>query len=398
MKRLFTALTIVLAATLSSCMYDDTSIWKAFSSLEQRLISLEELCRATNTNLDALNGIVEALTDNSEVQNISPVKSEKEVIGYTITFANGESITLYCGNARLDAGVGVPVITISKDDDGIYYWMLNGEWLLDADGNKLKVQGENSVIPTLTVDVDYWYISFDEGVTWTIADSTTAEETSCKSIVKSVEYDRESVYITLADDSLLVLPRVQKPHEYVDLGLTVKWAACNVGAYQPEEYGNYYAWGEIAPKSEYGWTPYSYWIDENGNNFVDYLECVDLGDITGNPAYDAATANWGAEWRMPTSKEQKELLENCTWEWTTQMGVSGMKVTGPNGNSIFLPAAGCNNGKTFTDISTQGYYWGTSPYLEGAFYAYSLDFADTGYTNVYWTMRCSGLPVRAVRE
>ena len=98
-------------------------------------------------------------------------------------------------------------------------------------------------------------------------------------------------------------------HEYVDLGFPsgLKWAACNVGANTPEEYGNYYAWGEIVPKTDYS--------DENCATLG-----KQLGDISGNANYDAATANWGAPWRMPTREELKELIDNCTFKWTTQNG------------------------------------------------------------------------------
>ena len=116
-------------------------------------------------------------------------------------------------------------------------------------------------------------------------------------------------------------------HEYVDLGLSVKWATCNVGANKPEDYGDYFAWGETSPKAEYTW-----------ENCITYGE--QMSDISGNAQYDAATANWGGSWRLPTKAELEELNNKCTWKWTTQNGVNGYKVTGPNGNSIFLPAAG----------------------------------------------------------
>lgn len=139
-------------------------------------------------------------------------------------------------------------------------------------------------------------------------------------------------------------------HEYVDLGLSVKWATCNVGASQPYEYGDYYAWGETTAKNNYT-------MDNSktrGKN---------MGDISGNPNYDAATANWGSGWRTPTYSEMKELDKKCTWIWTTENDINGYKVTGPNGNSIFLPAAGELYGQSNTndcDIDF-GYYWTSTP-------------------------------------
>ena len=139
-------------------------------------------------------------------------------------------------------------------------------------------------------------------------------------------------------------------HEWVDLGLPsgLKWATCNVGATTPEDYGNYYAWGETTTKSSY--------TEEN---------CItdrqQMSDISGNPTYDAARANWGGTWRMPTSAEMEELDYQCTWTWTSQSGVPGCKVTGPNGNSIFLPAAGYCGGSSRISVGERGFYWGATP-------------------------------------
>ena len=149
-------------------------------------------------------------------------------------------------------------------------------------------------------------------------------------------------------------------HEYVDLGLSVKWATCNVGANSPEEYGDYFAWGETETKSEY-----------TQANSLTYGKS--LNDISGNPQYDAATANWGGTWRMPTYDELNELLTNCTWTWTTQNGVKGYNVEGPNGNSIFLPAAGCRDGSLLLSAGSFGPYWSSTPseYDDDAYGLYS---------------------------
>ncbi len=124
-------------------------------------------------------------------------------------------------------------------------------------------------------------------------------------------------------------------HEYVDLGLSVKWATCNVGANKPEDYGDYFAWGETTIKSDYSCiTNITY------NHTTSHLQSLGIIDANGNltSSRDVATANWGGTWRMPTETECEELLDNCTWKWTTQNGVKGYKVIGTNGNSIFLPA------------------------------------------------------------
>lgn len=168
----------------------------------------------------------------------------------------------------------------------------------------------------------------------------------------------------------------------VDLGLSVKWASCNVGANAPEECGDYFAWGEIAPKEVYT-------LD---NCLTNGLK---LDDISGNPQYDAAAANWGGDWRVPTIAEFQELIDNCTWESVCLNDMQGMQVTGPNGNSIFLPAAGtCPNGSP-TSVGVRGYYWSSTPYEEGKTSAYAINFLGE-YYNSYWIGRYNSLSIRPV--
>ena len=162
-------------------------------------------------------------------------------------------------------------------------------------------------------------------------------------------------------------------HEYVDLGLPsgLLWATCNVGATAPEAYGNYYAWGDVKTKSSY-----------TSSNYSTYN--LEITDISGNAQYDAATANWGGDWRMPTKDEVNELRNNCTWTWTTQSSVNGYNVEGPNGNSIFLPAAGYYSYQSFKDAGTRGFYWTSSDYINDFGidnYAVSLTIKSTSYNN-----------------
>lgn len=174
-------------------------------------------------------------------------------------------------------------------------------------------------------------------------------------------------------------------HGYVDLGLSVKWATCNVGASKPEDFGNYYAWGETTTKSSY--------TESNSKTYG-----KKMGDIAGNSSYDAATANWGGSWRMPTKAEMQELIDKCTWTWTTQNGVNGYNVKGPNGNGIFLPAAGCRGGSSLDSAGSGGDYWSSTPCDYGRdYYAYGLYFGSDGQgMGDYY--RCYGLSVRPVVE
>ena len=168
-------------------------------------------------------------------------------------------------------------------------------------------------------------------------------------------------------------PNLHCGYEYVDLGLSVKWATCNVGANTPLDYGDYYAWGETSCKDVYSAESYTH------EEMLPY-------NIGGNKKYDVAADDWGGRWRMPSSAEWEELIENCTWTWTTQNGVNGYRVTSKiNGNSIFLPAAGSY------DI-----YWSSSlGTISCTAYCVQFNSANVVWTNGY---RYGGQSVRAVCE
>ncbi len=192
--------------------------------------------------------------------------------------------------------------------------------------------------------------------------------------------------------------------DWVDLGLPsgLLWATRNVGASSPEDYGDYFAWGETSPKSYYSWDTYAYgYYDDNGNlhitkynpsNYwygpVDNLTILQPGD-------DAATANYGG--RMPTKEEWQELYNHCTSLWTTQNGVNGRRFTGPNGNTLFLPAAGFRWGGGFYDAGGNGYFWSSSLYSDYLVDAWTFYF-NSGSTYVGSGHRDYGISVRAVRE
>ena len=186
----------------------------------------------------------------------------------------------------------------------------------------------------------------------------------------------------------------------VDLGLSVKWACCNVGASVPEGYGGYYAWGETEEKSNYTETTYKYIRDLDGDGYYydDDANWINIGSNISGTSYDVAHVKWGGSWRMPTKDEIKELCNKCSWEWTTVNGVSGQKVTGPNGNSIFLPAAGYRLGTEVYYRGSYGHYWSGTPdedYSNDACYLY---FDSDGHDWNYNYYRSFGHPVRPVTE
>ena len=177
--------------------------------------------------------------------------------------------------------------------------------------------------------------------------------------------------------------------EAIDLGLPsgTKWASWNVGASKPEEYGGYYAWGETEEKDYYDWSTYTHC---DGSRET----CHHIGDDIAGTEYDVAHMKWGGSWRMPTKAQQDELRENCTREWTQQNGVNGIRVTGPNGNSIFLPATGYRWDDDLYYGGSGGCYWSSSLF---SFYgsAYRLSF-NSSYWDWDYDIRGYGQSVRAV--
>lgn len=232
---------------------------------------------------------------------------------------------------------------------------------------------------------------------------------------------------TITRSNLLSMPAVTfvapdptpVPAQAVDLGLTsgLKWATCNVGASAPEEYGDYFAWGETEPyyedgyaqsgspvwksgKTGYNWASYK-WCNGSYSTQTKYCTNSSYGTVDNNteldPEDDAAAVNWGGSWRMPTDAEWTELRTGCTWTWTTQDGVNGRLVTGPNGNSIFLPAAGYRYNAYLNNAGSYGFYWSSSLSTGRPGLAYGVDF-DSGNVNRSSSGRYDGFSVRPVSE
>ena len=299
MNRFFMFIALVVAIAVSSCAYDDTEVWDTLNDHEDRISKLEELCAKMNTNISSLQTIVNALQNNDYVTSVTPVTKDGETIGYTITFTKSQPITIYHGEDGKDGQNGtdgkdgvdgkdgsMPVIGVKQDSDNIYYWTLNGEWLLDANGNKIKAQGtdgkngqdgatgtdgkdgvngadgkdgkdgedgkdgangtdgkdgedgkdgvngadgKDGITPQLKIENDYWYISYDNGASWTQLGKATGENgkdgqngtngingvdgangadgKDGDSFFRSVTQDEKNVYFTLADGTVITLPK-----------------------------------------------------------------------------------------------------------------------------------------------------------------------------------------------
>lgn len=188
-------------------------------------------------------------------------------------------------------------------------------------------------------------------------------------------------------------------HEWVDLGLSVKWATCNVGADSPGDYGGYYAWGETRTKSSYDWSNYFDYVDGEEDDFRKYkfgtYKNGEQTRIAPSSGHDIARESWGGTWRMPTEGELNELCERCQRKWTTRNGHNGYVVTGPNGNSIFLPAAGWRDGTSSYYVGEACYYRSStlSPYNSIDHYFYF-----SGERHLIRAFRKNGLSVRPVTE
>ena len=193
----------------------------------------------------------------------------------------------------------------------------------------------------------------------------------------------------------------QDEHEWVDLGLTsgTLWATCNVGATAPEDYGDYFAWGETEPKEDYSWSTYK-WCNGSYKTQTKYCTNSKYGTVDDKtelePEDDAAFVNWGSTWRMPTYDQQMELVTECSWQWTVVNGVNGRLATGPNGNTLFLPAAGCRYNSSLEDAGLYGYVWSRTLHESASHCARYLTFNRLDVDGHYYT-RYQGFVVRPVR-
>ena len=267
------------------------------------------------------------------------------------------------------------VYSTNKDDieySNNIVWADNGE--RDED-----VYSYSATISNLTADQQYYYCAM-----------VRLNETECK-------YGKIEEFTT---DEKPTGNGTLNGHEWVDLGLPsgLKWATCNIGASQPAELGYYFAWGEVKPKDEYNWSTYK-WCNGSYDTQTKYCTNSSCGTVDNKTVLDkeddAASVYWGGGWRMPTKEEQDELRNNCSWEWINQHGVNGYTVTGPNGNSIFLPAAGYRDGSSLNYVGSYGDYWSSSLNTNGPNDAYHLyfDSVDVDWSNDY---RYYGFTVRPV--
>ena len=526
MKRLFTILfaAAALAVAATGC-YDDSFLQSQINELKDRVGTLEEQMRTANSNIGNLTTLVEALGKKLTVTSI-----EEKDGTYTINFSEGAPITIKNGVS--------PQIGVKQDSDGIYYWTLNGDWLLDAQGNKLRVTGEDgapglpgesATAPKLDIVDGYWYISTDDGATWEKLGKATGENgQDGDAFFKAIDWDAAYLYLTMADGTKLTISRGTygikqlavvpdysdgsvmidgdaatmrfdvRPapaasglrhlpkdnyslnvaytmtkaaagdelnlsvtgvmiedgrititvdasaldasfrkgtlgananltitydqfnqvmsgyfpltyfdkfngHDYVDLGLSVVWATCNVDAIHPAGSGGFYAWGELNEKPKYEWSNYL-WADGVYDKLTKYCTNEAYGTFD-NARFladddDVAHQKWGGAWRLPNKAEMEELCNqaNCSSVWTIENGVVGRKFTskkeGYTDKSIFLPAYGFYDGAV-NKMTTAGFYWSSSLITATPYGAYCLEITS-GAAFTYEEERYRGFLVRPV--
>lgn len=213
---------MVTTIALSSCKYDDDDLWNSVHGLEDRVAKLEELCKQMNTNIVSLQAIVNVLQESDYITGVAPVMQGGKEVGYIITFSKSNPVTIYHGKDGQDGEDGTdgndgttPSIGVKQDTDGIYYWTLNGEWLTDDQGEKIKAlgvdgnDGTDGVTPKFKIENEYWYISYNNGESWEQLGKATGEDgTSGDSMFTDIDYKTSTDYVifTLADGTQIKLP------------------------------------------------------------------------------------------------------------------------------------------------------------------------------------------------
>ena len=279
---------------------------------------------------------------------------------------------------------------------------------------ELSVGDSTFLIPTVLPEN-----AANKEVLWSSSNDAVATVSST-GVVTGISAGTTIITVTTSDRRLTstcevtVLQHYTTP-EIIDLGLSVKWASFNLGASQPEEYGDYFAWGETDPyysslnpltwipgkETGYTWSSYK-WCMGIDHTLTKYCHASGYGfdSFTDNntflePEDDAAQVHLGRKWRMPSRGELEELINQCTWENSTENGVAGQKVTGPNGNSIFIPYAGCFSDDYYMSNSTRGYYWTSSLSTGESNRAYRVYMISSNIRS-YPDERCRGYSIRPV--
>lgn len=385
----------------------------------------------TELTLSAEEAIfVEEATVNISTAAVTPTKKLKTV---TLPLDNisveaGEMLKLWIATGPQDMSGKTLTATLTTANNTKYINELAGENLESGKAYRWEQTAKSKPAERLTlnrkriqqiVGTTYQLTATiapndvaDKSCTWTSSDPSvvTVDETGLLTIIAVGE--AEITAIANSNTELKAVCEVKtgddpfNGHEYVDLGITndqgepLYWATCNVGATTPEEYGDYFAWGEIEPKTDYSWSTFK-WCNGSKNTLTKYNTKSSSGTVDNKtvlePEDDAARQNWGGTWRMPTKSEFKQLYDDCTWTWDSTK--KGYLVTGTNGNSIFLPAAGNRAETPLFEQGLHGLYWSSTLMSSSTSAARRLYFHSQGfYLDDAGLSRSEGNSVRPVTE
>ena len=204
MKKLFL---IISMLSLFSCQYDDMWIKDEFAELDKRIEKLENLCESLNADIQSIHKLIDAIKENEFISEVIPITQEGTPGGYRIVFESGKEISIYNGKEGQQGDAGyIPSISVKQDTDGEWYWTVDGEWMLDSNGNKVSTTGRTDLIPVLKIVEFFWYISYDNGKTWTKLEKAVGEDG--RSYFSEITHDNENVYLTLADGNTITIPKV----------------------------------------------------------------------------------------------------------------------------------------------------------------------------------------------
>lgn len=391
------------SATIKASATDGSSKYASCSVTVNRLVGSIELDK---TSITIYNGKTETIT-----ATVTPSSASNTSVSWTssnYSVATVSSTGVVTGKNR-----GTTTITVTANDGSGITATCDVEvkqYVTDITIDKSKIsllEGESQTI-TATISPDN---ASDKTLIWTSSDNAIAivdntgkvtAQSSGEAIIRATANDSGVVY----DECQLNVFRVP---EAIDLGVvidgkSIKWASFNLGASLPGESGYYYSWGETEPKRNYGWSTYK-WCNGSSTTLTKYNTNSYYGNVhnktTLEPEDDVAHVKLGGNWRMPTYEEWSQLKTQCTWTKDTQNGVSGRKVTGKNGKSIFLPNTGLIEETSLLNYGNYGYYWSSSlrtglPYdglIIWWWYPYVDPIVDGGGYS-----RCSGLPVRPVSD
>lgn len=339
-------------------------------------------------------------SSESQTNPMGPASGNCRVYCGGSWFYRARSCRVSCRSGNYQTGKGGDVgLRLALDPDNSTKFRLS-ETVLTV------MLDENKLVNMLNGDGYYTIEGGLDNVTCTINDNSLT--------VTGTQEGTTTVHVTNTSTgaTAVLTVIVVDGHECIDLGLSsgTLWATMNIGASTPEDYGDYFAWGETAPKDHYDWSNYK-WFNGSDHTLAKYCTDNDY-DYNGfvdnktelDPEDDAAYVNWGPSWRMPSYEQQDELREECIWTCTTRNGINGILATGPNGNSIFLPAAGCcydDYGNPFA-CELWGYYWSRTlwPIKPGCAYTQDFDFESGGDVDNLGFGRLKrdyGLTIRAVR-